>query len=57
VVDIFERGVKRALAASVGIAKLVGADHEEELKQAIAAALVRHRRPDGSYPSTTGSTI
>ena len=40
--------LKRALVAPMGIARLVG-DREEEVKQAIAEGLAKHRTPDGSY--------
>jgi SAM-dependent methyltransferase len=39
----------RALVAAGGIARLVGPDREQELRQALATRLARHRLPDGSY--------
>jgi SAM-dependent methyltransferase len=43
-----QKTLKRALVAPMGIAVLVG-DREEEVKQAIAEGLAKHRAPDGSY--------
>jgi SAM-dependent methyltransferase len=43
-----ETTLKRALVAPMGIAVLVG-DQEEEVKQAIAAGLAKHRTSAGSY--------
>jgi hypothetical protein len=43
-----QKTLKRALVAPMGIAVLVG-DREEEVKQAIAGGLAKHRAPDGSY--------
>ncbi len=39
----------RLLVAPAGIAALVGAEREAEVKDAIVAGLASHRRPDGSY--------
>jgi len=44
-----EDTLKRALVAPMGIALLVGADREEDLKDAIAEGLAKHRQRDGSY--------
>lgn len=44
-----EDTLKRALVAPGGIALLVGADREPEVKAAIATGLAKHRHPDGSY--------
>ena len=43
-----EETLMRALVAPMGIAVLVG-DRENEVKQAIADGLAKHRSPDGSY--------
>jgi SAM-dependent methyltransferase len=43
-----EDTLKRALVAPMGIALLV-ADREDQVKEAIAAGLAKHRMPDGSY--------
>jgi SAM-dependent methyltransferase len=43
-----ENTLKRALVAPMGIALLVG-EKEDEVKDAIAAGLAKHRTPDGSY--------
>jgi SAM-dependent methyltransferase len=40
--------LKRALVAPMGIALLVG-EREDEVKDAIAAGLAKHRTPDGGY--------
>jgi hypothetical protein len=39
----------RALVAPAGIARLVGPDREQEVKDAITAGLARYRTPDGAY--------
>jgi SAM-dependent methyltransferase len=39
----------RALIAPAGFAVLIGADREQEVKDAIVRGLARFRRPDGSY--------
>lgn len=44
-----EDTLKRALVAPMGISLLVGPDREEEVKDAIAEGLAKHRQPDGSY--------
>ena len=44
-----EATLRRALVAPAGIATLVGAAHEEAVKDAIVAGLARHRTADGSY--------
>jgi SAM-dependent methyltransferase len=44
-----EAELRRALVAVAGIAVLVGADREDEVKDAIAAGLASHRTPDGAY--------
>ena len=44
-----EDTLKRALIAPMGIASIVGPDREEQVKQAIANGLARHRTPDGDY--------
>jgi SAM-dependent methyltransferase len=44
-----EAELRRALVAVAGIAVLVGADREDEVKDAIAAGLASHRAPDGAY--------
>jgi SAM-dependent methyltransferase len=44
-----EDTVRRALVAPAGIAVLVGADREDELKEAIVNRLATRRAPDGSY--------
>jgi SAM-dependent methyltransferase len=43
-----EETLTRALVAPMGIAVLVG-DREQEVRQAIAAGLAKHRKSDGSY--------
>jgi SAM-dependent methyltransferase len=43
-----EDTLKRALVAPMGIALLVG-EKEDEVKDAIAAGLAKHRTPDGGY--------
>jgi SAM-dependent methyltransferase len=40
--------LQRALVAPMGIAVLAG-DREQEVKEAIAEGLAKHRQPDGSY--------
>lgn len=44
-----EQTLRRALIAPAGIAVLVGPERDEQLGQAIAAGLVRHRTADGRY--------
>jgi SAM-dependent methyltransferase len=44
-----EATLKRALVAPMGIALLAGSEREEEVKDAIAAGLSRHRTPNGAY--------
>lgn len=44
-----EETLRRALVAPAGIAVLVGAEHEREVKDVIVTGLARHRTPDGSY--------
>jgi SAM-dependent methyltransferase len=39
----------RLLVAPAGIALLVGAEREEQVKEAIVAGLASHRQPNGSY--------
>jgi SAM-dependent methyltransferase len=44
-----EDALKRALVAPMGIVLLVGADHEDGVKAAIADGPATHRTPDGGY--------
>ena len=44
-----EDTLKRALVAPMGIALLVGPDREQEVKDAIASGLAKHRTPDRGY--------
>jgi len=44
-----EATMRRALVAPAGLATLVGAEREEQFKQALSAGLVRYRDPDGGY--------
>jgi SAM-dependent methyltransferase len=44
-----EETMTRALIAPAGLALLVGAERERDLKQALIDGLARHRTPDGGY--------
>ena len=41
--------MRRALIAPAGLAVLVGAEREEQFKDALSAGLARYRGPDGAY--------
>jgi SAM-dependent methyltransferase len=44
-----EATMRRALIAPAGLALLVGAEREDEFKEALSAGLARYRDPDGRY--------
>jgi SAM-dependent methyltransferase len=44
-----EATMRRALTAPAGLALLVGAEREEEFKDALSAGLARYQTPDGAY--------
>jgi hypothetical protein len=44
-----ENTMRRALVAPAGLALLVGAEREEELKDALSAGLAKHRTAAGGY--------